>query len=111
MKAYANKKPTNKDRFRWTNAWKTKRMEIRQRDNHMCQVCIRKLYDYGSRQYNHENIQVHHIDSLEVNFDKRLDNSNLITICSHHHEMAEIGTITRDELLAIVSEQEYPPCQ
>lgn len=103
------KRTSYKDKFRWTSLWKNKRDEIKHRDRRMCQVCIRELYAYGARKYNFQDIQVHHIDSLEENYSRRLDNENLIAICSHHHEMAEQGEIPKQVLFDIVREQEYPP--
>lgn len=100
---------TTQDKFRWTRGWQNKREEIRKRDKYMCQVCIRLLYPYGARQYNTERIEVHHIVSLADDYDKRIDDSNLITICEHHHEMAERGAISKNELFRIVEEQSIPP--
>lgn len=100
-KKYGN----NKDKFRWTHAWQRKREEIKERDNHLCQVCIRLLYDTRNR-YNYSDLEVHHAVPLEEDFDKRLDNDNLITICERHHEMAERNEIPRGVILGIIEEQE-----
>lgn len=35
---------------------------------------------------------------LKVDYDRRLDNDNLITLCRYHHEAAERGRISRQEL-------------
>lgn len=99
------KKDTSINKFRWTKAWQNKRNEIRERDNQVCQVCARKLHGY-IRQFETDDLSVHHIISLEVNFDKRLDNENLITLCAMHHEMAEKGDIEAKELIDIAREQE-----
>lgn len=104
-KPVRKKQGNNKDRFRWTQAWQNKREEIKQRDKYLCQVCIRKLYD-TYKQYNYGDLEVHHAIPLEEDFDKRLDNDNLITICEHHHEMAERGEIPLDTVLNIIKEQE-----
>ena len=50
--------------------------------------------------------EVHHAISLEEDFDKRLDNDNLITLCEEHHEQAERGEIPRAVILKIVEEKE-----
>lgn len=104
-----DKRASYKDRFRWSNAWKSKRTEIKRRDRMMCQVCIRQLYECGTRQYNYHDIQVHHIDSLDERWHRRLDNNNLISVCWQHHEMAEKGEIPKQVLFSIVQEQEHPP--
>ena len=93
------------NKFRWSKAWQRKRAEIRERDNQVCQVCVRKLHGY-IRQFETDNLSVHHIVPLEVDFNKRMDNENLITLCSMHHEMAEKGDITASELLDIAEYQE-----
>ena len=49
---------------------------------------------------------MHHIVPLVEDYEKRLDDDNLITLCSRHHEMAEKGDIDRRELLRIAKEQE-----
>ena len=46
---------------------------------------------------------MHHIIPIEENYDKRLDENNLITLCRYHHEMAESGEIPREELQEIVA--------
>ena len=70
------KQGTDKDKFRWTKAWQKKRQEIRERDLQLCQICIRKLYN-TDKQYNYDNLEVHHAISLEADFNKRLDNDKL----------------------------------
>ena len=99
------KQGNNKDKFRWTQAWQHKRDEIKQRDNYLCQVCIRKLYDTHD-QYTYDGLEVHNAITLEEDFDMRLDNDNLLTMCGMHHEMAESGKILQSEVLGIIMEQE-----
>jgi len=93
------------DRFRNTNAWKVKREHIKQRDKHLCQVCIRKLYN-TFKQYNLDDVQVHHIVPIIEDYNLRLDNNNLISLCRIHHELAESNQIPRDVLFEIAEEQE-----
>lgn len=85
--------------------WQKKRDEIKQRDNYLCQVCIRKLYDTRN-QYTYDSLEVHHGVPLEEDFDRRLDNDILLTICERHHGMAEKGVIPKQEILDIIKEQE-----
>lgn len=99
------KKMTAKDKFRGTAAWKKKREEIKERDNFICQVCVRNLYS-PLRKYETDNLQVHHAVPLEEDYNKRLDNNNLITLCERHHEMAEFGAIPIEVIKGIIWEQE-----
>ncbi len=110
-KADCGKKPkrvkevTNKDKFRWTKTWQDKREEIKDRDLRLCQICIRKLYNTVD-QYTYDGLQVHHAIPLEEDFERRLDNDILLTMCGCHHEMAESGEIPRKVILEIIQEQE-----
>jgi 5-methylcytosine-specific restriction enzyme A len=97
------KEPTYIDKFRWSRRWATKRKQINERDKYLCQVCIRKL-QHTQQQYNFTNIEVHHIIPLVEDYNKRLDDDNLICLCSYHHKMAECGEIDKAELIQIVSE-------
>lgn len=83
-KKYVKKEENNITRFRRTNAWKCKSLEIRNRDLHLCQLCI-----YLHSRYSFTKLSVHHIIPISRNFNKRLDNYNLITLCPTCHEMAE----------------------
>lgn len=49
-----------------------------------------------------KNLQVHHIVSLEEDFNKRLNNNNLITLCPICHELAESGEISKDNLYNLI---------
>ncbi len=100
-----NDKGTEADNFRNTFRWQKKRKQINERDQYLCQICIRERYDTVMK-YNYSNTSIHHIWSLLENFDKRLDDDNLICLCRDHHEMAEDGRISKGELIQIVKEQE-----
>lgn len=99
--------------FHRSHKWKNKSLDIRERDNYCCQVCIRELYN-PDRQFETENLSVHHIVPIAEDWESRLDDTNLITLCARHHEMAERGTIKREELEEIAIEQEdkniFPVC-
>ena len=101
------KPKTNQNKFRCTRAWKDKSTEIRIRDVYLCQLCIRGLY--GPMRYSRDLVEVHHIVPIAEDYDRRLDNNNLITLCEKHHEMAEGGRVPRGELLKIAKEQEKVP--
>lgn len=64
--------------FYTTQAWKNKRVFILKRDNYECQIC-KSLCKYKPA------TDVHHILNLLDNYDKRLDNDNLISLCHECH--------------------------
>lgn len=99
------KKYSQADYFRRTQAWTDKSIEIKQRDNYLCQICIRKLYN-TLQQYNYNHLSVHHAVPIAADWDKRLDNDNLITLCSTHHKMCENGEIPREVVRKIIVEQQ-----
>ena len=93
---YPNKKNSKANSFRNTNAWITKREQIKRRDKYLCQVCLKNgIYTYN-------NLQVHHIIPINIDYSKSLDSDNLITLCTYHHHQAERGLITKEQLLEII---------
>ena len=85
------------DKFRNTAAWQKKREYIKRRDRYLCQVCITGLFD-TLNELTYQDLEVHHILPIEEDYNRRLDDDNLITICSYHHKMAESGKISREFL-------------
>ncbi|CDB23856.1 putative uncharacterized protein [Clostridium sp. CAG:557] len=71
----------------------------------MCQICIREMYD-TNRKYNCNDLQVHHAIPVNANEELRLDENNLITLCSTHHAMCDRGDIPYEEVKKIIDEQE-----
>lgn len=104
-KPQKKKQITDADKFRWTSLWQKKREEIKKRDLYLCQICIRELYN-TLKKYNTDEIEVHHNIPINEDYNKRLDNNNLITLCREHHEMCESGEISREEVKKIIDEQE-----
>lgn len=102
------KKKYEKDTFRSSSAWQKKAEEIKERDNYLCQICIRNLYGTMTR-LNSMGLSVHHAIPLKINYELRLSNDNLITLCAKHHEMAESGEIPLNEILNIIRQQEKDP--
>ena len=96
---------TEADKFRWTRIWQKKREEIKKRDLYLCQICIRKLYNTVTK-YNTEELSVHHNTPINEDYNKRLDNNNLLTVCDYHHKMCDRGEIARKEVQKIIDEQE-----
>lgn len=89
------------NKFRNTQACKKKRKIVFDRDKGLCQLCIRKLYDTYGRIYNNS-IEVHHIEPIVEAYELRLDEGNLISLCTYHHKMADRGQIPREVLKDIV---------
>lgn len=89
------------DRFRKTKAWTQKSKEIRERDRYLCRVCLANLYN-TMNWLNYKTVEVHHITPINEDYSKRLDNDNLISLCSFHHHMADNGEIPREVLFDLV---------
>lgn len=92
------KKDTQANRFRQTRTWRNKATEIKIRDKYLCQWCL-----YKHNTPNTKNLEVHHIDGLAENYNKRLDDDNLITLCRTCHEEADDGRIKKTDLQALIS--------
>ena len=98
-----NNTDSKANKFRNTKAWKDKSIEIRQRDKYLCVVCINNLYN-TIYQYNFNKLEVHHITPINEDYNKRLDNDNLITLCNYHHKLAEDNYISREELYDLIKD-------
>jgi len=68
----------SKDFYKSTR-WKTKRINILKRDNYLCRECIRYGKTTGAT-------TVHHVIPLEQKLELKLNNNNLISLCSKCHE-------------------------
>lgn len=85
------------DLFRNTVAWRKKRRRIQQRDMYLCRWCYLTQHKITTA-----GLSVHHIVPLTDDYDLRLDDNNLITLCREHHEQAESGQISAADLKAAV---------
>jgi 5-methylcytosine-specific restriction endonuclease McrA len=85
-------------KFRNSQPWRKKAEEIKERDKHLCQICLKKNI------LNYKGLSVHHIIPVNESQALRLENSNLITVCDIHHRECESGKIPRTEQQAIVNE-------
>ncbi len=101
FKRVSTKKFTLESKFRKSYQWTIKSKQIRLRDKYLCQICIRDKYDTNCL-YNYKELEVHHIVSINEDYNLRLDDMNLITLCRYHHEMAEKQIISKKELIGIV---------
>lgn len=82
--------------YKWTELSKS----IRKRDSYVCQACLHDLDGLGMR-ITREDLEVHHIESIASNYDRRFDRDNLITLCRSHHELAEKNALSSSKLEAI----------
>ena len=98
---FSNRKLTVALQFRRTSQWKNKSVNIRKRDNYLCLCCKANLYG-TVRRLNSEFLSVHHIVPIEEDYDKRLDDDNLITVCDTHHELCEANIITREQQKSLI---------
>ena len=90
-------------KFRNTKAWMRKSIEIKRRDRYLCQCCLNNLYNTLSM-LSYKGVEVHHITSIREDYNRRLDNNNLITLCSYHHKMADRGEIPKEALYRIIQD-------
>lgn len=97
------KKTTDITKFRSSSKWQRKRNIILSIDNYMCVICK------SQGRYNTEHLEVHHIISLAEDFDKKLDEENLITLCEEHHKQADHGEISKGKLIQLVKERYEEP--
>ena len=94
------------DKFRNSRVWKRKAAAILDRDYHCCRVC------FSAGLVCSDGLSVHHIIPLAADFEKRLDDDNLITLCRYHHEQAERRTIPVARLRRLAADEfnpGYPP--
>lgn len=95
-KTYGGARNSKADKFRNKQAWRRRASVILARDYHCCRVCA------NAGVICTESLSVHHIIPLSKDYDKRLDEDNLITLCRYHHEQAERGIIKATELHRLV---------
>ena len=81
--------------FRNSREWHAKTEEIRQRDKQLCQMCLKNNI------FNYKQIEIHHIIPLSIDWQKRLDNYNLVALCNTCHRLAETNKIDKELLLRI----------
>ena len=86
--------------LRNTYRWRKKRDFIKERDNNICQICKEEFLLNRTRIKDKE-LHVHHITPYKENETLFLDDDNLITLCTYHHEEAEAGKISREYLRRI----------
>ena len=80
------------DHFRKSKQWQAIAEHIKHRDRRLCLCCLANLPGTEQR-FNSYRLSVHHIVPIKTDWNSRLDNDNLITVCDLHHEMCEKGEI------------------
>lgn len=94
------RKDTSANKFRLTRQWRYKAEEIKEKSKYLCSVCL----DKGMYTYNQ--LETHHIEPIEENYERRLDNYNLICVCNSCHRLAEDGKIDRGYLFELAEKRE-----
>ena len=87
-------------KLRSTYSWTEKSKEIRERANHLCEVCR----DRG--QITYDNLEVHHIVKVTEDESRLLDNYNLICLCAAHHKQADNNEIDKIYLTELAARRE-----
>ena len=77
--------------WRSSYQWKKKRREINDLYGGKCAVC-------GST----DNVQVHHIIPLSVLPELKLDDNNLVLLCSTCHELAHNAILSQTKLKSVI---------
>jgi 5-methylcytosine-specific restriction enzyme A len=93
------KEPTKASKFRDTWKWRRKSLAIRKLDLYLCQACK----DQGI--YTFDNLEVHHIVPIAKNWELRLEDNNLITLCTACHTLAEFGDISTDKCYQLIKKR------
>lgn len=88
--------------FRSSGTWRKKAEAIRSRDKGLCLVCRAELSRFGKCTGTLIGAEVHHIVPLAKDFELRLEDDNLITLCRKHHEEAEAEELSREFLQGLV---------
>ena len=101
-KPYTRKSATNITRFRSSRTWQRKRLEILERDQHLCKLCLYKGV------INNEALEIHHIIALKDNEELKLEDSNLVTLCSRCHNLVEDD---KSYISLLKSLATIPPCE
>lgn len=96
-------KRTEEEQGRYTNEWRHKSIEIKERSQYLCAVCK------DNNRYVYDNLEVHHITPLRDRPDLLTEDSNLICLCGRHHEQAERGEIDVEYLHGLVQNRDNPP--
>lgn len=87
-------------RLRSSWAWNKKSREIRDKAQHLCEVCREQ------GRYIHDGLEVHHIEKVSEHPDRLLDDLNCICLCVEHHKEADAGHISKGYLYTLAYKRE-----
>lgn len=87
-------------RLRSSWAWNKKSREIRDKAQHLCEVCR----DQG--RYTHDHLEVHHIQKVSEHPERLLDDNNCICLCVEHHKDADAHALSDEYLYMLVHKRE-----
>ena len=87
-------------RLRSKYVWAKKSKAIREKANHLCEVCR----DNGV--YTYDGLEVHHIEKVKDAPAMLLDDSNLVCLCVEHHKQADNGQIDSEYLKQLAIKRE-----
>lgn len=94
-------------RLRTCRLWDKTRRAVRERDRHLCRVCL------AAHTLTADGLETHHILPLAEAPERAYDLDNLLTLCVRHHKAADAGRIPRDWLLRLAKEPpegvQHPP--
>ena len=92
------KESTEHTRLRTCRRWDKIRQAVRERDRHLCRVCL------AGHILTTDGLETHHIIPLAEAPERAYDPDNLITLCVLHHKAADAGKIQRERLLRLAKE-------
>lgn len=87
-------------KFRKSTEWTKCRERILERDEYCCQICLAKGHITSS-----QSLHVHHIVPLQKNWDMRIDERNLISLCSEHHTDVHNNLYSQIDIQNIVNKK------
>jgi len=93
--------------LRNSGRWQRTRRAVKERDMHLCRVCLTGRHN-TLRAYNPQELEVHHIVPLSVNIDLAHEMDNLVTLCRYHHKLAHDDVIGADELKGLICKPPAP---
>lgn len=74
------------NKFYSSSAWQRLRNSVMRECGYKCYVCSNVFPYFDVRHYTEAN-QVHHVEWIRNNWQKRLDVDNLVCLCTEHHNL------------------------
>ena len=86
--------------LRNTWEWHKKSLEVRDRAQHLCEVCR------DNNEYVYTSLEVHHIEKVSDHPELLLEDSNLVCLCTRCHKRADRGELDKDYLRELARKRE-----